>query len=329
MQNLAVRIGIDCGEVIAGVIGTLQPRFHAQGAVVANAQKLEGQCSPGSVLVSPRVAALALETLPCSPRRDASVLVSPRVAAVGSDDTLPDGRHTHHTNVCQPAAKFDQYAKGGEDMSSEETINISDSRGNEVHIRLPPASPSARGDALRRDVHISVTTAPSELKTDESRRDIHISVHQGVHAGHARSQGVSVHLKSAQLQGMQLPRWSDWSSDSDQCAESIDILPAPDPATLLATETATEIVEAPNAAEYARSWRHKSWRHKSAIDRDLALPALLMSLEEFTGKSLWTCANRCWFTKAFVLMFLCIFVLICMCMHAHLQKAASSRLIMP
>jgi hypothetical protein len=57
-QNLAIRIGIDCGEVIAGVIGKLQPRFHAQGAVVASAQKLEGRCLAGSVLISSRVADL-------------------------------------------------------------------------------------------------------------------------------------------------------------------------------------------------------------------------------------------------------------------------------
>jgi len=54
-ENIAIRIGIDCGDVIAGVMGRIQPRFHAHGAVVANAQRLEGMCIKGSILVSPMV----------------------------------------------------------------------------------------------------------------------------------------------------------------------------------------------------------------------------------------------------------------------------------
>jgi hypothetical protein len=54
-QNLAIRIGLDCGQVCAGIIGKLQPRFHAHGAVMASAQKLESQCIPGTVLISQRL----------------------------------------------------------------------------------------------------------------------------------------------------------------------------------------------------------------------------------------------------------------------------------
>lgn len=57
-ETLGIRIGIDYGEVVTGVIGTLQPRFHAFGEVMASAQRLEGACEGGSVLVSDTISAI-------------------------------------------------------------------------------------------------------------------------------------------------------------------------------------------------------------------------------------------------------------------------------
>jgi len=55
-QPLGIRIGIDTGPIVTGIIGTLQRRFHAHGKVVSNAQRLEGLCPHGGVLVSQAVA---------------------------------------------------------------------------------------------------------------------------------------------------------------------------------------------------------------------------------------------------------------------------------
>jgi hypothetical protein len=62
-QELGIRIGIDCGEVAAGIIGKLQPRFHTHGAVMAHAQRLENQCMPGGVLISSRLAEMVPEVM--------------------------------------------------------------------------------------------------------------------------------------------------------------------------------------------------------------------------------------------------------------------------
>ena len=51
-ESIGVRIGLDYGEIVSGVIGTLQPRFHAFGEVMASAQRLETACERNSVLVS-------------------------------------------------------------------------------------------------------------------------------------------------------------------------------------------------------------------------------------------------------------------------------------
>jgi hypothetical protein len=87
-QDLAIQIGVDCGEVAAGVIGILQPRFHAHGAVMANAQKLESQCLPGSVLISPRV----------------SEIISGGVVSATLDKGMP---------MARPHAVIDQQESGG------------------------------------------------------------------------------------------------------------------------------------------------------------------------------------------------------------------------
>uniref|UniRef100_A0A7S0U9N4 Guanylate cyclase domain-containing protein n=3 Tax=Hemiselmis andersenii TaxID=464988 RepID=A0A7S0U9N4_HEMAN len=55
-QPLGIRIGIDTGPIVTGIIGTLQRRFHAHGQVVSNAQRLEGLCPHGGVLVSQAIA---------------------------------------------------------------------------------------------------------------------------------------------------------------------------------------------------------------------------------------------------------------------------------
>lgn len=56
-NSLNIRIGIDCGMAVTGIIGRLQRRFHAHGAVVSHAQKLEGACTKGAVHISKAVAA--------------------------------------------------------------------------------------------------------------------------------------------------------------------------------------------------------------------------------------------------------------------------------
>jgi len=55
-QPLSIRIGVDTGPIATGIIGTLQRRFHAHGQVVSNAQRLEGLCPHGGVLVSQAIA---------------------------------------------------------------------------------------------------------------------------------------------------------------------------------------------------------------------------------------------------------------------------------
>ncbi|KAJ1494310.1 guanylyl and adenylyl cyclase family member [Baffinella frigidus] len=50
--NVQCRIGIDIGPVFAGVVGTLQPRYHLVGAPVHTAIALEQTCKVGTVHVS-------------------------------------------------------------------------------------------------------------------------------------------------------------------------------------------------------------------------------------------------------------------------------------
>lgn len=45
-------------QIVAGVIGTLQPRFHVHGPIMLSAQKLEETCIPGTINVSGPIASL-------------------------------------------------------------------------------------------------------------------------------------------------------------------------------------------------------------------------------------------------------------------------------
>jgi hypothetical protein len=65
LSGMALRVISVVSQVVAGVIGHLQPRFHAHGAVMAHAQKLEAACISGSVLISPEMARiLQIRTTP-------------------------------------------------------------------------------------------------------------------------------------------------------------------------------------------------------------------------------------------------------------------------
>ena len=70
------------------MIGKLQPRFHAHGSVMATAQKLEGACLKGSILISPEM----------------SNLLQMRVNAEGVVGyTLPSPMRTHFFPISGPS----------------------------------------------------------------------------------------------------------------------------------------------------------------------------------------------------------------------------------
>ncbi|MCG8692014.1 MAG: adenylate/guanylate cyclase domain-containing protein, partial [Minwuiales bacterium] len=50
-----VRVGIHCGQVVAGVIGNRQFLFDLWGDTVNIAARVSGKAEPGSVVVSPEV----------------------------------------------------------------------------------------------------------------------------------------------------------------------------------------------------------------------------------------------------------------------------------
>jgi len=54
-RDVTGRIGLAMGEVFAGVLGTLQPRYHLLGQPMRNAEKLEASCDMGGINVSQEV----------------------------------------------------------------------------------------------------------------------------------------------------------------------------------------------------------------------------------------------------------------------------------
>ena len=54
-QPLQARIGIGCGSVVVGTLGSLQPRIHIRGHGMVAAERLEEQSSPGKVHVQGEV----------------------------------------------------------------------------------------------------------------------------------------------------------------------------------------------------------------------------------------------------------------------------------
>jgi len=54
--DLQLRVGIDIGRVVEGIIGEIQPRYHIYGKTLADANKLEASCTPGRILISDKVA---------------------------------------------------------------------------------------------------------------------------------------------------------------------------------------------------------------------------------------------------------------------------------
>jgi guanylate cyclase soluble subunit beta len=54
--DLKLRVGIELGRVVEGIMGTIQPRYHIYGKTLNDAQQLESQCTPDRILVSPKVA---------------------------------------------------------------------------------------------------------------------------------------------------------------------------------------------------------------------------------------------------------------------------------
>ena len=67
-HRISLRIGINSGPVVAGIVGTHKFAYDLWGDVVNTAGRMESEGVPGSIQVSPSTHALIRDRYLCEPR---------------------------------------------------------------------------------------------------------------------------------------------------------------------------------------------------------------------------------------------------------------------